>query len=113
MRAKKGSIHLKRRKKVLKAAKGFMGGRRRLIRTALSAVMKAGNHAFASRRQRKRQMRSLWITRINAATRQHGLSYSRFMSNLARSGVQLDRKALAELAISDPAAFETLVTTTR
>lgn len=113
MRAKSGTIHLKRRKRVLKKAKGFMGARHRLYRLAKSAVMKAGNHAFASRRQRKRQMRSLWIVRINAAVRSHGLSYSSFMNNLKKSGVELDRKALADLAVTDPAGFGALVTATK
>ncbi len=113
MRAKKGSIHLNRRKKVLKRAKGFRGGRRRLFRTAISAVKKAGLHAFASRRQKKREMRRLWIVRINAATRPHGLSYSRFMNNLKKSGVELDRKTLAMMALSDPAGFGKLVAETK
>lgn len=113
MRAKNGSIHKNRRKKVLKAAKGFMGGRKRLFRTAASAVQKAGVHAFASRRQKKRQMRSLWIVRINAAVRPHGLSYSRFINNLGKAGIELDRKSLAHIAATDPAAIEKLVAETK
>jgi len=112
MRAKSGKIHLNRRKKVLKQASGFRGARHRLFRIAKSAVMKAGMHGFASRRQKKRLMRSLWIVRINAAVRPHGLSYSKFMNNLGKAGVQMDRKMLSELAIQDPAAFENLVKTT-
>lgn len=113
MRATKGSIHLKRRKKVLKRAKGFMGGRHRLYRTAVSAIKKAGNHAFASRRQRKREMRRLWIVRINAATRIHGLSYSRFMDNLKKAGVEMDRRALAMMVVTDPAGFGKLIAETK
>lgn len=113
MRATKGSIHLQRRKKVLKRAKGFLGGRRRLYRTAVSAVKKAGLHAFSARRQRKREMRRLWIVRINAAARTQGLSYSRFMNNLKKSGVEMDRKSLAMMAVVDPAGFGKLVSETK
>lgn len=113
MRATKGSVHLKRRKKVLKAASGFMGGRRRLYRIAKSAVMKAGVHAFVSRRQRKRDMRRLWIARINAAVRPHGISYSVFMNGLSKKGIRLDRRMIADLAITDPTAIEKLVAAAR
>lgn len=109
MRAVSGSVHTKRRKKVLKTASGFRGGRRRLYKTAKQAVMKAGLHAFFSRRQKKRQMRRLWITRINAAARPHGLSYSRLMDGLKKKGIEMDRKVLADLAFSDPEAFQQLV----
>ncbi len=109
MRARKGSIHTNRRKKVLKAASGFLLGRRKLFRTAKSAVMKAGNHAFASRRQRKREMRRLWILRINAAARMHGISYSRLMDNMKKAGVEVDRKTLAMMAVKDEAGFGKLV----
>lgn len=97
----------------MKQASGFRGARHRLLRIARSAVMKAGMHGFASRRQKKRHMRSLWIVRINAAVRPHGLSYSRFIHNLDRAGVAMDRKMLAELAIHDPSAFENLVKNTQ
>lgn len=113
MRAKSGSVHLKKRKKVLKSAKGFRGGRRRLYRVAHEAVMKAGLHAFASRKQRKRHMRALWITRINAVVRPYGISYSRFIHNLSQAGVGLNRKMLADLAFRDPAAFGALVESTK
>lgn len=109
MRAKSGTIHNKRRKKVLKEAKGYRGGRRRLFRTAKSAIMKSGVHAFASRRQRKREMRRLWIMRINAAVRPLGVSYSRFIDLLNKAGVEMDRKALSEMAIHDPEGFQKLV----
>ena len=109
MRAINGTVHRKRRRKILKAASGFRGGRHRLYRTARQAVMKAGLHAYVSRRQKKRQMRSLWITRINAASRLHGLSYSVFMNNLKKANIELDRRMLAELAVSDPAGFQNLL----
>lgn len=113
MRAKSGKIHLQRRKKILKLAKGFYGARHRLLRQATQGVLHAGQHAYVSRRQKKRQMRALWIVRINAATRQHGLSYSRFMSNLSKAGVLLDRKSLAEMAMNDPSGFQALVDSTK
>lgn len=113
MRAVNGTIHRKRRRKVMKAAAGFRGGRRRLFKTARQAVMKAGMHAFAARRQRKRHMRALWIARINAAARMNGVSYSVLMNNLKKSNVHMDRKALADLANSEPQAFQKLVESTR
>ena len=113
MRSTSGKIHSTRRKKVLKAAKGFRGGRKRLYRTAKQAVMKAGMHSFSSRRRLKSQMRSLWVARINAAVRLHGLSYSAFIHQLSTSGVQMDRKVLADLAVRDPEAFKTLVESAR
>lgn len=108
MRAKSGKVHLNRRKKILKAAKGFRGGSHRLYRTANTAVMKAGQHAYNDRRQRKRQMRALWIIRINAAARLHGISYSQFIHKINQAGVTLDRKSLSDMAVSDPAAFKAL-----
>ena len=95
----------RRRKKVLKAAKGYFGGRRKLYTVAKHAVEKGMQYAYRDRRARKREFRRLWIIRINAAARLHGLSYSRFMSGLKRAGVELDRSVLADLAVSDPAAF--------
>ena len=94
-----------RRKKILKQAKGYYGARSRSYRVARQAVIKAGQYAYRDRRQRKRQFRALWITRINAAAREHGLSYSRFMNGLDKAGVAIDRKVLAELAVEDKAAF--------
>ena len=113
MRARSGTIHRKRRNKVMKSASGFRGGRHRLYRTARQAVMMAGLHAFASRKQKKRQMRALWITRINAAARLNGISYSALISNLKKASVEMDRKVLADLAVSDPEAFKSLVEATR
>ncbi len=94
-----------RRKKILKQAKGYYGARSRSYRVARQAVIKAGQYAYRDRRQRKRQFRALWITRINAAAREHGLSYSRFMNGLDKAGIAIDRKVLAELAVEDKAAF--------
>lgn len=94
-----------RRKKILKQAKGYYGARSRSFRVAKQAVIKAGQYAYRDRRQRKRQFRALWIARINAGARAHGLSYSRFMNGLDRAGIALDRKILAELAVEDKAAF--------
>lgn len=113
MRAKSGKIHLQRRKKALKLAKGFRGARHRLWRNAKQSVVKAGQHAYASRRQRKRQMRALWIVRINAAARLHGMSYSRLIKGLDDKGVELDRKMLADMALADPVAFQKLVESVR
>ena len=94
-----------RRKKILKQAKGYYGARSRSYRVARQAVIKAGQYAYRDRRQRKRQFRALWITRINAAAREHSLSYSRFMNGLDKAGIAIDRKVLAELAVEDKAAF--------
>jgi large subunit ribosomal protein L20 len=108
-RAKGGPKTRQRRKKALKKAKGYVGGRRRLFRTAKETVLRAGAFAYRDRRTRKRRFRSLWIIRINAAARALGLSYSAFMAGLKRAGVTLDRKILAELAVKDQAAFAKLV----
>ena len=105
MRVKRGFKARRRRKKVLKLARGFRGGRSKLFRTAADAVDKALMYAYRDRRVRKRDFRKLWITRINAAVRMHNLSYSKFIHGLKLAGVELDRKVMAELAISDPAGF--------
>jgi large subunit ribosomal protein L20 len=97
-----------RKKKIFKAAKGYFGGRKNLFRTAKDAVERGWEHAYKDRKKKKRNFRSLWITRINAAARRHELSYSRFMNGLKRSGIELDRKALADLAVRDPEAFGAL-----
>ncbi len=97
-----------RKKKILKEAKGYFGGRKKLYRTAKDAVEKGWEHAYRDRKKKKRNFRALWITRINAAARQHDLSYSRFMDGLNKSGIELDRKALADLAVRNPRAFEAL-----
>lgn len=98
----------KRKKKVLKAARGYFGGRKNLFRTAKDAVEKGWEHAYRDRKNKKRTFRKLWITRINAAARQNDLSYSRFMNGLKRAGIEVDRKALADLAVRSPEAFAEL-----
>jgi large subunit ribosomal protein L20 len=105
MRVKRGFKARRRRKKVLKLAKGFRGGRSKLFRTAADAVDKALMYAYRDRRARKRDFRRLWIARINAGARMNGLSYSKFIHGLKTANVELDRKVLAELAVSDPAGF--------
>lgn len=105
MRVKRGFKARRRRKKVLKLAKGYRGGRSKLYRTAADAVDKALMYAYRDRRVRKRDFRRLWIARINAAARLHNLSYSKFMHGLKLADVNLDRKVLADLAISDPSGF--------
>ena len=105
MRVKRGYKARRRRKKILKLAQGFRGGRSKLYRTAADAVDKALMYAYRDRKVRKRDFRRLWIIRINAAARMNDLSYSKFMRGLKLANVELDRKALAELAISDPAGF--------
>ena len=97
-----------RKKKVLKAAKGYFGGRKNLYKTAKDAVEKGWEHAYRDRKKKKRNFRRLWITRINAAAREHDLSYSRFMNGLKTAGIDLDRKALADLAVREPQAFAAL-----
>ena len=105
MRVKRGFKARRRRKKILKLAKGYRGGRSKLFRTAADSIDKALMYAYRDRRVRKRDFRRLWITRINAAARMYNLSYSKFMHGLKLAGIELDRKVLAELAISDPAGF--------
>lgn len=112
-RAKGGPKTRQRRKKVLKQAKGYWGGRRRLYRPAAETVTRALAFAYRDRRAKKREFRSLWILRINAGCRALGLSYSAFMDGLKKAGVKLDRKILAELAVADPGAFARLVDTAR
>ena len=111
MRVKRGFKARRRRNKVLKLAKGFRGGRSKLYRTAADAVDKALMYAYRDRRVRKREYRKLWIARINAAARMNDLSYSKFMHGLQLAGVELDRKVLAELAVSDPKGFTQIAAT--
>ena len=108
-RVKRGVTARARHKKVLKAAKGYYGARSRTFRTAVQAVTKAGQYAYRDRRQKKRQFRALWIVRINAAARQHDLSYSQLINGLKKANIGLNRKMLSEIAINDPAAFTALV----
>ena len=108
-RAKGGTVTRRRHKKVLKYTKGQYGTKHRLFRRANEAMMKSLKYAYRDRRNRRRELRRLWIARINAAARQNGLNYSRFMHGLKQAGVELDRKVLAELAVSDNTAFAQLV----
>lgn len=108
-RVKGGFTTRRRRKKILKLAKGYFGSKHSLFRTANQQVMKSLMYAYRDRRQRKRDFRKLWITRINAAARQHGLSYSRFMHGLKQAGININRKMLADLAVNDKEAFAQLV----
>ena len=107
-RAKGGPKTRQRRNKVLKQAKGYFGGRRKLFRTAAETVLRAGVFAYKGRKQKKRRARALWIIRVNAACRPLGLSYSRFMNGLKKAGIEIDRKILAELAVHDAPAFAKL-----
>jgi large subunit ribosomal protein L20 len=108
-RVKRGVIAHAKHKKVLKQAKGFFGRRKNTIRAAKAAVDKSMQYAYRDRKNRKREFRALWIQRINAAVREHGLTYSRFISALATAGIEVDRKVLSELAIREPAAFAAIV----
>lgn len=108
-RIKRGVTSHARHKKVIKQAKGFRGRRKNTIRVAMQAVEKAGQYAYRDRRNRKRDFRALWIQRINAASREHGVNYARFMSGLKHAGIEVDRKILADLAVREPEAFKALV----
>ena len=107
-RVKRGTAAHKRKKRILREARGYQGARSRLIKTAREALHRGWQYAYRDRRQRKRQFHRLWIVRINAAARENGLSYSRFMHGLKSAGVEVDRKVLADLASSDPKAFSEL-----
>ena len=108
-RVKRGIRTRARHHKIIKQAKGYFGKKSKLFKVANQAVLKSGSYAYRDRRQKKRDFRKLWIARINAAARQNGLSYSKFMNGLKVAGVQLDRKVLSDIAITDPKAFAALV----
>ena len=108
MRIKRGVNAVKKRRKILKSAKGYFGAKSKLYRVARQAVMKSQNYSYVGRKLKKRDFRSLWITRINAAARLNGLNYSKFMSGLKKNGIDLNRKVLADLAVSDPSVFAAL-----
>lgn len=108
-RVKRGVTARARHKKVLALAKGYRGRRKNVYRIAVQAVMKAGQYAYRDRRAKKRVFRRLWIARINAASREQGLTYSRFIAGLKKAAIDLDRKVLADLAVNDPAAFGSIV----
>ena len=108
-RVKSGVTAHKRHKKILKLAKGYRGARSKLFKKANETVMKAGSYAYRDRRTKKREIRRLWITRINAAARINGISYSKFIFGLTKAGVAVDRKIMADLSVNDPNAFTKLV----
>ena len=109
-RAKKGGPHSRaRHRKVIAKAKGYYGRRKNVYRVAVQAVERAGQYAYRDRKRRKRTFRALWIQRINAAAREHGLTYSRFIDGLGKAGIEIDRKMLADLAVREPEAFKALV----
>ena len=112
-RVKNGAVTKARHKKVLKQAKGYFGSKHRLYKTAKEQLMHSGQYAFRDRKQKKRDFRKLWITRINAACRQNDISYSRFIEGLTKAGVEINRKMLSEVAINDPKAFTELVNVAR
>ena len=112
-RTKGGPKTPQRRKRILKAAKGFWGGKHRLLRPATEAVDKARKYAYRDRRAKKRDFRGLWVVRINAGARANGLTYNRFIQGLKAAGVEVDRKILADLAVNDAAAFTALVETAK
>ena len=109
MRVKRGNVLRKRHKKILKLAKGFKGARSRIFKVANTAVMKKLKYQYRDRRNLKRNMRRLWIVRINAAVRQYGLSYSKFMNALKKSNITVNRKMLADLAVNEPDAFSVII----
>jgi large subunit ribosomal protein L20 len=109
MRTTKGAARTRAKNRLFKKAKGYVGGRRRLLRTAKENLVRAGVYAYRDRRNRKRDFRRLWIIRINAAVRLHGLRYGEFIAGLKKANIELDRKILADMAVADPQGFETVV----
>jgi large subunit ribosomal protein L20 len=109
MRTRKGAARTRARNRILRRAKGYVGGRHRLYRTAKESLIRAGVYAYRDRRRRRRDFRRLWIIRLSAAVRERGLSYSQFICGLAKSGIQLNRKILSEMAIHDPTSFDAVV----
>lgn len=109
MRIKRGVNAVKKRRSILKSAKGYRGAKSKLYRSAREQVMKSGQYAYIGRRLKKRNFRALWITRINAGCRQNGISYSKFIAGLKNKGIELNRKVLADMAVREPEAFASLV----
>lgn len=109
MRTTKGAARRQAKRRLFKRAKGYVGGRRRLLRTVKENLLRAGAFAFRDRRNRRREFRKLWIIRINAAVRNRGLRYSEFINGLSKANIRLDRKTLAEMAVRDPAGFDVVV----
>jgi len=108
-RVKRGTLVKKRHKKILESAKGYFGGKKNLFKTANEQFQRSGNYAYRDRRNKKREFRRLWITRISAACRANGMTYNRFIEGLTKSGVAVDRKVLSDIAITDPGGFTQLV----
>ena len=113
MRTKTGATRRQSKNRLFKRAKGFVGGRGRLLRTMKETLLRAGAYAYRDRRVKRREFRRLWITRINAGARQHGMSYSQFMGAVHKSGIELNRKVLADLAMNHPEAFKAVVDTVK
>ncbi len=113
MRIKRGVNAVKKRRKILKSAKGYFGAKSKLYRTAREQVMKSGQYAYIGRKQKKRDFRALWITRINAGCHQNDISYSRFISGLKKANIALNRKVLADIAVREPETFAKLVETAK
>lgn len=113
MRTIKGAARAKAKRKLFKRAKGYVGGRRRLLRSVKETLIRAGVYAFRDRRAKKRNFRRLWITRLSAACQLNGINYSRFMAGLKKANVVLDRKSLSEIAVRDPAAFAVIAQTAK
>lgn len=113
MRIKRAVNAVKKRRSILKSAKGYRGAKSKLYRTAREQVMKSGQYAYIGRKQKKRDFRALWITRINAACRQNDISYSRFIAGLKKANINLNRKVLADMAVREPNAFAELVATAK
>jgi len=109
MRTTKGAARTRSKNRLFKKVKGFVGGRRKLLRTAKETLVRAGVFAYRDRRNRKREFRRLWIVRVNAAVRAHGLRYSEFIAGLQKAKIELDRRVLADMAVADPQGFETVV----
>jgi len=109
MRTRKGSARTKAKRRLYRRAKGYRGGRKNLLRTVKETLIRSGAYAYRDRRVRKREFRKLWVIRINAAVRERGLRYSEFIFGLKKTGIELDRKALSEMAINDPTAFDSVV----
>lgn len=109
MRTTKGAARTKAKRRLFRKAKGYRGGRRKLLRTVKETLVRAGQFAYRDRKVRKREFRKLWIIRINAAVRERGLTYGAFINGLKKASIELDRKMLAEMAVSDPAAFDAVV----
>jgi len=109
MRTTKGAARTRAKKRLFKKVKGFVGGRRKLVRTAKETLVRAGVYSFRDRRNRKREFRKLWIIRINAAVRQHDMRYSEFIAGLKNANIELDRKILSDMAVADPQGFEQVV----